>query len=317
MSRISRYQESIKKFIKNRSSIKNLDVKSRNDIYELIESDGDLFLPIILLTLLNSQSKKERMAIHGYYMACASELMNIVCKINDNVDNYKKYDLNYLYRRISSMINICLSENIEYVTNKENKERMLKRMHYLTRIINERINSIYDNHRIETEDIINKTDIHKYKYKNIKDPKSLIKKIKRINQGNLENYINNKYCNISFISCISGWLIGGGDDKKEDIINNIEKLSYNLGFILKISYDFKNMENDLLNSKDYTYNYVINNGIQKSFEDYLKYKNNFIKYAVVLDVYSNTMKEIIDVLEIYVDNFIDEIDNDLRSQITI
>ena len=83
MSRISRYQESIKKFITNRISLSDFN----NDNSKMIKkhlSSSDYIFPIILLTILNNQNKKNGISYQGYYAALSVEFIKIILDTEDN-----------------------------------------------------------------------------------------------------------------------------------------------------------------------------------------------------------------------------------------
>ena len=73
MSRISRYQESIDKFIKNKLNTL-YDYDDNNFVYDNLKKSNHLS-GIILSTILNTNIKKSGFKIHGYYMAVAIDML--------------------------------------------------------------------------------------------------------------------------------------------------------------------------------------------------------------------------------------------------
>jgi hypothetical protein len=89
MSRISRYQDSINKYMRTKSCINNFDTQMKKQIYDILE-DSDYTIPIVLLTVLSSQNRKNKISLHGYYMGCGIELMIIMCKLIEHKNYYKE-----------------------------------------------------------------------------------------------------------------------------------------------------------------------------------------------------------------------------------
>lgn len=81
----------------------------------------------------------------------------------------------------------------------------------------------------------------------------------------------------------------------------------------KISKDFENLSADIKNSTTYSTNYVLNYGLQDGYEVFLNNKQKFIEESMVDDLYTNTIKEIIDTIEANVDMIIDQTSPDLKS----
>ena len=317
MSRISRYQESMSKFIKNRSYVSGLEGNMRINIYDLLKN-SDNIMPIIMLTVLNSQSKKNGYSLHGYYMGCGMEMIMTIIKILDNKSyyniNYDDKNIQKIISKLSSIVNICLTQNIEYIQNMFPKEKVLKIFCYGSKLINAKLFDICEEDNIEVCKNIKKTDLLKYTFQNIETPEIVIGSIKQAKLEDMEKYIEKKYGSMCQIAIILGWLLGSGDEKT---IGTLEKLGKYLGMMLKISYDFENMERDLCHNNKSSYNYVINYGIQNSFELFIDNKVKFVEGCMSLDIYTNTMKEILDLLEEKIDIFIDNTSPELRSQYTL
>lgn len=317
MSRISRYQESMNKFIKNKSCITTLDGNIRLAFNNICD-ECDHMVPIILLTVMNYQSKKHKMSLHGYYMGCGIELLMTMARIIDNKMYYQKKlgesSCNKLITKISSLVNICLSQNIEHIQAALTKEKAIKVFHTTCKILNNKLFDLLDEDIIDRGDVIKKTDVLKYNFNKIDNPKELLLKIKRSKKDSLLNYIQRKFGTVCQVALIMGWLMGGGDEK---MVTSLEKMGGYLGIMMKISYDFLNLERDLKTEKDYTNNYIINTGIQDGFELFIDSKVKFIEGCMTLDVYTNTVKEVIDVIEVRVESFIDNTVPDMKSQYTV
>jgi hypothetical protein len=317
MSRISRYQDSMNKFIKNKSCITTLEGNIRltfNNVFD----ECDNMVPIILLTVMNSLSKKIKMSLHGYYMGCGIELMMTIARLLDNKTHYQKKlgetSYNRLITKMSSKINICLSQNIEHIQSALTKEKAIKIFHTTLKILNNKLFDLMDEDNIERGDLIKRSDVLKYNFTEIDNPKEILHKIKRAKKDSLTSYIQRKFGSVCQTALILGWILGGGDEK---MVSTLEKMGTNLGNIMKISYDFKNLERDLKTEGDTTNNYIINCGIQDGFELFIESKIKFIEGCITLDIYTNTVKEVIDVVETRVELFIDNTVADMKSQYTV
>jgi hypothetical protein len=77
---------------------------------------------------------------------------------------------------------------------------------------------------------------------------------------------------------------------------------------MKVAYDFHNIDHDLEIAKKSSRNIVINLGIQESFELFDTHKQKYIEKSMMLEIHTNTIKEIIDILAARIDCFIDNTD---------
>jgi hypothetical protein len=321
MSRISRYQESFKKFIKNKSCIINTEGNIQKDIHTMID-ESDNIIGILLLTTLNNQGKKTKMNIlHGYHLAAGLELLIYAVSIMDTKNIYNKRftenGVNDILTRIVPFVNISLFNNIEtlqenYTANTYHK--FIKMIYNTVRIINLKIHKIFTEKNFTLEDNIMKTDVIKYKFEDMDRAKSKLKKLRRINKSELDTYINETYGLVCQMALVSGWLLGRGDEKN---IINMEKMGICFGWMVKTVRDFINIENDLINADTYTKNTIINNGFQPSFEIFITNKHKFIDGCIKYNMYSHTIKEIIDTMEQKMDTVIDNSSPDLKSHYTL
>ena len=89
------------------------------------------------------------------------------------------------------------------------------------------------------------------------------------------------------------------------------------GLLYKISNDYVNLMDDIIkasiNKNNISLNYILNNGLQKSYEDYMEYKQKFIIYCLTMDVYTGTIKEIVEIFDQNVDKGIDITSPDLKT----
>jgi hypothetical protein len=141
----------------------------------------------------------------------------------------------------------------------------------------------------------------------------MIKKFKaltQISKPTLKTYISKKYFFMSELSISLGLMLGNGT------IANTEKFKQTFkyfGMMYKISQDFDILEKDIANSSIYSTNYVVNFGLQEGYEEFVNNKQLFIADMLGGDIYSNTIKEIIDKIELNIDTIIDQTSPDLKS----
>lgn len=318
MARVLRYQDSMNKFIKNKSCITNLDGNMRI-IFDNIIKECDNMVPIILLTVLGTQSKKKKVNLHGYHIGSGIELVMLMAKIIDNRDYYNKnigiLECDKLLAKIPSLVNLCLSNNIEHIQTATSNEKSLKIFHTTIKILNNKLFDINNKDNIEYGDLIKRTDVLKYNFENINSkPSKYISQIRQAKREDLINYINKKFGSVCQAALTLGWLLGGGDEKN---IYQLEKIGTNLGMMMKLSYDFKNLERDLYTKNIHTNNFIINFGIQEGFELFIDSKLKFVEGCMTLDTYTHTIKEVIDVVEQGIEKFIDKTVPDMKSTYTI
>jgi hypothetical protein len=110
------------------------------------------------------------------------------------------------------------------------------------------------------------------------------------------------------------WIIGGGNEKDK---KRLSKLGLAFGRMLKLSNDFKNLNNDILQANKYTFNYIANCGFTKSYNLFTNSKQQFIEECMNMDILSTTVKEILDIVEKNVIDIIDDTSPDLKSTCSI
>lgn len=340
-SRLNLYQKSIKKFIINQSILENHSMK--DNFNDLMEND-DFILPITTLTIMNGQHKKNSIETsHGYDAATGIELLFILFKI---FEYDKKIETNAIYNISQQLKNILIplsltitnqsivrninmieqyeknvhlgsSDDINSKSNKINKRSCLFCMNYANMKIQkilENINSV----GAKISDTKSDTKIKHLQTSEFKNyhftDKALCEKlpnIKIIPKDKLLYYIENSYGELSRIAIILGWVLGGSSI---DMINNLERIGYHLGFLIKLSSDFSNIEKDINNciSNNTTFNYIINYGLQNAFEFFDDSKKKFIEGLLALHISSNTIREFINVLESKVNNAIELSSPDIK-----
>ena len=299
MSRISRYQDSVNRFIKTKSCITTLppDLKAKLDD---MTNNCDHVIGILLLTIMKSQENKTKMTVHGYYAASSIELMLFSSLIKDNrqfyEEKYGKKDIDIILSMISGLVNIGLFQNIEAIQSNyssTNHTKLLKLIHNITKQLNTDIYKLYTEPFFIQGEKIKRTDATKYKFK-VAHPEQKIKALHRVSKEEMLKYINDKYGYICCQAITIAWLLGGGDEKS---IPALEKTALNFAYMVKCIRDYENLDRDLKYSEDMSRNIIINIGFQNAFEIYMTNKCKFIEGCMIHGIYTNTVKEIIDLLD--------------------
>jgi hypothetical protein len=314
MSRITRYQESMKHFIYYKSGIGELNKKYQEIIKNVI-NNSNYVMSILLLTILNNQCKKNKINLHGYYIASAIELLISVVRILENYNMYNQlYDSQIILCTVISTIGIVnklFINNLELVSEiyKTDKDHLIKIILNLTsNLMSTQINMCTSASDIAFSN--EKIEDMKYTFNNICCVE-LLKKNKQVNKIYLNKYIEETYGKICQLTILSAWVLGGGSYNMNE---NLNRIGYHFSTIIKLSYDYKNLETDILyhniKKKDdeeiyYSLNLIANYGIQEIFEQFINSKQTIIESCMILDIYTNTCKEIINLIEKQIDNLIE------------
>ena len=314
MSRISRYHDSISKFIRNKSNL----IDTNSEIYKQkilnIITNFDYICSILLLTILNTQAKRNNITVHGYYMASGINFIMIIIKLLDNRDKYNtlftQSTINILINELLLLVNMCLAYNIESSEPHYNSEKLIKIFYKSMKLLNNKIQYIIKNNNMIIENNIANNDIITYKFNNIADIKNKLVKLKKVNEDSLHLFTSHKYGQLCQIALSLGWILGGGSDKN---LNYLDKVGTYIGTMIKITSDFINMENNIYETQEYSKNYIVNYGIQYGFELFMTNKEKFIYGCIKLNIYTNTIKELIDILEDKIDEVIKNTNIDLNN----
>lgn len=316
--RFTRYQDSVKKFIANQSIISKYQFKK--ELLDLMK-DSEYILPITLLTIMNGQQRKNKLkSVHGYFMATGIELLIILIHLTTN-RKYKnnKIDiddniLNTLQTSIVSLINLSLQDNVEILKSHYKTNNIVQILTNCMIQINDKITkittTIMTTDMPETTKYSFKQDLTKFYFKD-KTICEKLKKIKIIPKEFIINFTTETFGNSCRLTLILGWLLGGSSN---DAIINLERLGYHLGLMMKLAYDFENIDKDAEDAlkNNTTLNYIINYGLQESFELFDECKKKFNEGILMLDITTNTIKEFVDILESKVNIALEHSSPDIR-----
>lgn len=320
MNRILKYKESLLKFIRDRSCLfdkSNLpDEKIETTLLNRIKT-SNMILPILFLTIMNSQNKKNNISIQGYYTASSIEFAELLFYFLEHKDEVLMNLNHNLYEKMLKYLILCTNRSI--YQNLDSINRFLQPTNFTTIFIN--IMSIYNDNisyqnlladiKLEYSETKPNKDLEKWYIKDNQALKQAFNTIKQIKRETFMNYINKKIGSLCEMALCMGWILGGGEPSE---LPKIRKISRYFTMIYKLARDFCTIDDDLKNAKNgVTWNYIINYGLQESYELFMHNKQKFIQETMMIDIYTTTIKEIIDCIEIKVDAIIDETSPDLKS----
>jgi hypothetical protein len=300
-SRIYRYKCSIDKFMTHKSplvSISSYNKKILDNTYK----DLDHLIAICLVTTFHGKSESKNRKFHGYFMACGIDIGMIIVNITNRyychkeTINYENW-CNFIPELIAKMYN-CLSQNIDSLKVSLPKEEVIRINQQCIDFMSNGIAKLTHFPKHNSTKFIKKTDFNDYHFKKPSD-KVKYSKLKFVSDEILYSHIDDKYGFICKMALLFGWLFGMGDEKK---IDEIIELGRHMGIVFKIAYDFEYMQQDLEKCEGYTFNMVINKGIKESYSIYDTHNKSLIEGILKLGIWSNTIKEILDLIEDKVDN---------------
>jgi len=301
MSRISRYQESLSKFIKNKNIESYFSDEFKETIYNKL-TDSDHLGGIIVSTLFNHNSKKSNFKGHGYFLAIAVDIMMIILESNNRLNNQNLNLTIGLYKLINDNISIINTPKQEELNN-----IIIKTYEYF----NQNIYDIITYEKVGPVSKMQKSDL--LNLKTITEP--IYKKISSMNHYNKDDiilYVKKTYGKLGKMLFLISWIIGGGDSDKKTL-KQIENIGELFGSLYKICIDFDNIINDINKDVKETKNIIVNIGIQESFAFFMETKSKFYEESFKMDIYTHTMKEVIDELETKIDKCLDNYTIDMKS----
>jgi len=308
MSRIIKYRETLRKFMLTKSFLLKISGESRKILDQLLfQSDN---LPgIIILTVLNSQCKKNSIKIHGYYLATAIECLmqcgRISCNRNYYESIYGSDNLDNMFNEVIGWFHWSVSENIE--TLRMNCSSIDPRIITLSsEYCLKYIPNILKKYKIYSSLPMKKSDIYCYNFPNDTYIDEYKKK-NRIEKDILKKNIDQKYGAIISLGMCIGWLIGCGSKEK---LHAIEKIGKDIGMFLKMAEDLTTIERDALTPSN-NLNYVINHGIKEAYSEFTAAKICFVEGMMTLDIDSKTIRDILETVMSGVDDKMGDISVDM------
>jgi hypothetical protein len=319
--KISKYQDSILKFLKTKSFLNETTEPTKKILLELIE-ESDHIPGILCLTILGKQREKCDTKVHGHYIASGIDMLMIVAKIASNRDYYRntygETNVNNLIMEVTVNFYKCVSQNIDTLRLSKNGVLNSKIMQLCVEYSTKMIPGIIRNENMTSEAKMKKTDLLCMTSIN-NEMYDLYKTKNRIDKEVIFEDIKDRYGSVCKLAMCLGWIIGQGDDgtnlKVKDLssdknIMKLEVLGDYIGTFLKIHDDFNNIERDIKHGK-ITTNYVINNGIKEAYNELIDSKANFLEESIKLKVDSKASKEIMDIIVRNVDIIVKDVSVDM------
>lgn len=310
MNRIPKYRASLSNFLEKRSCL------AQQNIGEIKENTKktDYVFPMLFLTIMNNQNKKNHVSTQGYNVAIAIALLDlliITVQCNPKII-IQPCDVPLIIH----FSNLCIASNISSI--KGSYSNQSKNFMDITV-------DIWDTYNKLVGDILIPSNIIEFTYTGrkcptdvikwyIKDDKDLKEKFESLNQLTktcLDQYVHTRYSSLCKCSIQMGYIIGGTKSMKK---GNCGRIARYFSFMYKISKDFENIIDDIKLSSQFTTNYVLNFGLQETYDTFLVNKHKFMEEIIIDDMYTNTIKEMIDEIESRVDQIIDTTSPDLATQ---
>lgn len=316
MSRLVKYRESLSKFMNERSGLViNISNKSDKEWFTNYLKSENLLLPTLLLTTMNSQNKKHKITTQGYTGATSIQTLLALKEIRSNQDRNDLL-LPGLQIHLITTGQRFICQNLESVgrnvVKKSYGERFLM-VHkiyseFLTHVGNENDNEIKLTEYSPHHDLVKWYLINNEESEGILDEMTIGSSYRRVMQVDKESYMNWLYNDLGKyveISMVIGWLLGCGC--VSDIIQ-VEQIAKYFTIMYKLSMDFENIREDIkrVNSNGFCPNYIVNFGLQDSYELFMSSKEKFLEETMKMEIYTNTIKEIVDLIDKKVDKIIEE-----------
>lgn len=320
MSRLQQYRYSINKFIKEKSILFS---KTKNPtLFELYISqvieEGGVTLPVLFLTVLNNLNKKKGIQMHGYYFASVVEFLLVLCHLGENRDYLmKKYgESNYILciNKIQIIIYQLVEKNIDSIRSTDNisSSGIIDIVLAVLSVISNGLHTV--NNVSSFNPVVTKRECHHNVVQwYLRNNDELVKKfsaLKQVKEDSIQEWIDTKYTSVCEVAIIIGWIVGGGDIKHLPTLKSAAKA---FSVIYKLSIDFKDINTRIMSDDGHSLNYVVNFGLEAGYEKFLNNKQIFIEKALGLDIFSRTLREVIDDIEESIDFIIDQTSPDLKS----
>lgn len=330
MSRIEKYKYSID------NKINDFLQNNKSFLFEQIKyalSSGSRICPIMILTIINALNKHDDVIYAGYYIALSIEFLHTAIVILKNMNSNKKYNNKenkeeqsfhekygnttaiMVVITLSSYVLICLNECIDNLKKCEDNKICNNICSMIVSIMSDKLTKMGlfggKLFNILNEQINNKNNnVVNLKQITIENNNELIKQLSKmvsIDENELEQ-LNSKISNFFEMIIMIAWVVG--DYKailNPDVDKVVKKMAQSFSIMYKISDDFQDVEEDSLSYvKNNGSNHVLNFGLDNSFEIFMQSKQNFIKYAIELNICTKTIQEILDKINDRIDRTLDE-----------
>lgn len=315
MSKILKHRENIYNFITTKSCFSNAIEKDL--LKEFIDNDLCLY-PIALLFVFSTQIKKKKAkSFHTLHMASAIVLITMIVSINENKKYYQnkhgEKNIKKLLDQATIFIFEAISQNIKTMENCTGTEVSSRIQKKISSFLHEKLLILTENNISNNKLKMKRTDIIKFKFEDKNVIENEYRKLSRIDKDELIKYIDQKYGTIGQCVFIFGWLMGMGDNNQKTL-DGILKIGSSFGILVKLTHDFCNLENNIKNAKDMSYNFVTNYGIHECFRIYDENKIKFLEGCMMNDLYSSSIKELMEKIDKSYDKCLKNTEIELKSQ---
>ncbi len=323
MSRISRYQEGISKFLKTKSFINDTSPNTKLILEDLLNL-SDHIPAILCLTILNNQCKKNDLKIHGYYLASGIDILMLiakVCSCRDFFDEkYGQTSVDNMIMEVSSCFYKCITQNIDTLRLSKNGNIGSKLTQLCIEYAIKLLPQITQKQIYVSKEKMKKTDLFCLEIND--ESYQQYKKKNKLNKDVIFADIKKRYGSVCKLAICLGWILGQGDETNiakikelcdEKNIAKLEVLGEYIGIFLKIYDDFKYIERDIKMGQ-ISLNYVVNHGIKEAYMELIEAKANFIEGSMILEVDTKTSKEIIDMVVKQIDSIVKDASVDMETQ---
>lgn len=315
MSRITKYQEQIRDFLKNKSFIKNTRASTKHIIIDMAD-DSDHFPGVLCLTIINHRCKQDGTKMHGYHIAAGIEAIMMVAKI---LNNRTYYDSLYTEECTANMITDviswfynCLAENIKTLKlsndDKVDAKTLLNIMIKCTSYTAEKISKIMEQKKYNTYSKMKRTDIFCIDFE--EESIDNYRTMKRLDQHTIIKNINDTYGMVCRMAVCLGWLISLGDDCD---FKELESLADNMAMIIKMHDDFKNYKRDMRYG-DFCTNYIVTHGIKEAMTLFDEAIIEYAEKCVTIGIEIKTCNEIVKVITDYISEATEDMSVDIDTE---
>jgi hypothetical protein len=303
MNRISKYRQSIDKFINDKIDFHDIYFK-QFIISEL--SKSNFYISISILTITNKLCYIFNCSQHGYFFAVSTELLFFLKHMVEQDSLYKRLLENKYVTYIGNLISIIYKLIFQNIHLLSKPNATLKTVHitYLN-IINlvymliNRIlikdNTSYETHKKQTT--IPHLDVIQIE---------VLNNIEKIKKDDLKDYVFFNYgmilSNILEIICLSF------DDK--DHLEIMKQIGIDLSLVLRLNIDLCYLNHDIDHivqyNVDYSNNFIIHTDIFQTFETYMEVKQKVIENLLKCSFLTETFKDMFEMFDKSFDSLLEE-----------
>jgi hypothetical protein len=305
----------------------------KNGVYHQGYHFATLIEFMIALTELHENRNYSKQNLVHSTEVCSTTSRSLTKQPDKVLKQIKELELSHVYKKDNLISSSCIYQDYNEIfttlllcTNRiiyqsftcmkiaVNSNSTMHSFSYILDLYSKKISfdELLHDHKFELDGDLN-TNIYEWYFKGNIKIKEQLNNLKKVKKDSLDKYINKKYGGLCESAMIIGWMAGCGDSKKN---NEVKQSSKYFSIVYKLYLDFMNLEKDTMLSYNFSKNYIINIGFQKSYELFMENKHKFIESAMILDIYSSTVREILSQIENQVESVVEETSPDMKSNFT-